>query len=162
MLPLKVFDAQPVIGKRIITLNLQIETMETLSVVITGDRFFYIACSSKSKMGGGQWLFQINAYLNKKKRSPGNTWAFRSRLDAAGISGGYTGEEDTKKYVRVLKNLDISNEDEQARFVDMIGPGTFKNLAMRVRIDGEEVPDTHVSQFLKKLREEYPSLHFVQ
>ena len=108
-------------------MNIQIETMETLSVVITG-----------------------------------NTWAFRSRLDAAGISGGYTGEEDTKKHVRVLKNLDISNEDEQARFVDMIGPGTFKNLAMRVRIDGEEVPDTHVSQFLKKLREERSSLHFVQ
>ena len=125
VLPLKVFDAQPVIGKRIITLNLQIETMETLCVVITG-----------------------------------NTWAFRTRLDAAGISGGYTGDEDTRKYVKVRKNLDVSNEDEQARFVDMIGPGTFKHLAMRVRVEGEEVADTHVSQFLKKLREDYPSLHF--
>ena len=35
-LPLHVFDAQPVMGKRITVMNLQIETDSVLSLVLTG------------------------------------------------------------------------------------------------------------------------------
>ena len=51
--PLKIFEAQPCIGKRIVVLNVQIEDDNLLSILITG-----------------------------------NTWAFRSRLDTFGVSGG--------------------------------------------------------------------------
>ena len=54
-LPLLFFEAQPCVGKRIVTLNMQVESERELSVVITG-----------------------------------NTWAFRQRLDAHGVQGGYT------------------------------------------------------------------------
>ena len=39
VIPLKVFDAQPVMGKRIITLHLQPETSTTMSILVTGNTF---------------------------------------------------------------------------------------------------------------------------
>ena len=61
-LPLGVFEAQPCVGKRIVTLNVQVESETQISVVITG-----------------------------------NTWAFRRRLDAHGVPGGYSEAEDEGK-----------------------------------------------------------------
>ena len=37
----------------------------------------------------------------------GNTWNFRTRLDTFGVSGGYTGTGQDRKYFRVLKNVEF-------------------------------------------------------
>ena len=35
---------------------------------------------------------------------------------------------------RILRSVDVKNEEEAARIIDMIGNAVFKNLAMRVRV----------------------------
>ena len=124
VLPLGIFEAQPVVGKRIVSLNIQIDTPIQISVVITG-----------------------------------NTWSFRSRLDAFGVNGGYIGDDVSRKYFRVLRNVDVSDDAQATRILSLIGEGVFKNLALRVNVDAKPKPDTHVEAFLTKLSE-CPSLHF--
>ena len=74
--PLKIFEAQPCIGKRIVVLIVQIEDDNLLSILITG-----------------------------------NTWAFRSRLDTFGVSGGYqsgTDETERRTYFRVMTAVGVN------------------------------------------------------
>ena len=59
---LGVFEAQPVNGRRIVILHIQIESANILNIMIGG-----------------------------------NTWSFRSRLDAHGVHGMYLGEEGDKQ-----------------------------------------------------------------
>ena len=59
----------------------------------------------------------------------GNTWAFRQRLDAFGVALGYTGENEQRKYYRVLQSLDMTNVEHRQRVLDMLADGVFKNLA---------------------------------
>ena len=126
-LPLGIFDAQPVVGKRIVHLHLQPETAEQMSVLVTG-----------------------------------NTWSFRSRLDAHGVAGAYFAEdggEENRKYYRVLKSIDVADTKQQERVLQMVGDRVFKNLALRVVLDSPPAQDTPVSAFVELLREK-ASLHF--
>lgn len=125
-LPLSIFECQPVVGKRIICLNIQVENESVISVVITG-----------------------------------NTWAYRQRLDAFGVVGGYTDADDKDKraYFRIWKSLDVSDESMQVRFLEMLDNAVFRNLAMRVTVDSPANDDTAVAEFITKLREQ-PSLYF--
>lgn len=124
LLPLHIFEAQPVIGKRITVLNLQLKSTNEIDLVITG-----------------------------------HTWPFRARLDAFGIAGGYTEEENgaARRYYRVWKDIDVAG-DGTNRFMDMLET-VFKNMALRVTLDAAPVPDTHVAAFIDKLREA-PSVFF--
>ena len=125
ILPLAIFECQPCIGKRIVTLNLQIEDECTISVVITG-----------------------------------NTWAFRSRLDTFGVSGGYqTSDDDRRTYYRVLKNVNLEDDGQQERVFSLVGENVFRNLAMRVTVDKVPEADTTCDNFITKLRQ-LPCLHF--
>ena len=123
-LPLRVFDAQPVLGKRIVTLSVQTEKPDHISIVVAG-----------------------------------NTWNFRSRLDDFGVPGSYVGEDADRKYFRVLKDMDVSDEEHRKRILSLIGDGVFRNLAMRVTLDAKPEPDSHVEEFVAILAE-LPSLHF--
>ena len=59
----------------------------------------------------------------------GNTWAFRSQLDAIGAPGAYvTGENDSKSYLRVLKDLKASDDAAVSKVVNMV-TNIFHNLA---------------------------------
>ena len=62
----------------------------------------------------------------------GNTWSFRQRLDAFGVALGYTGEDQARKYFRLLQSQDMTNEEHRKRVLDMLADGVFKNLAMLV------------------------------
>ena len=116
-LPLHIFEAQPVVGKRIITLNLQLDTDSVFDLIITG-----------------------------------HTWPFRARMDAFGITGGYMEDhKETRCYYRVWKQIDVSQDAPKARFLEMLNE-VFKNLALRVTLDREPNPNTHVAAFVEKLR----------
>ena len=118
-LPLHVFHAQPVVGKRITILNLQLCSDTVLDLVITG-----------------------------------HTWPFRAFLDAFGIHGGYQEAEnkENRQYVRVWKDIDISDQDANKRFMEMqVTP--FKGLCLRVVLDREPTQDTDMAQFVEKMRE---------
>ena len=123
-LPLPLFSAQPVIGKKVVCLHLQPESSDTMSIIIQGP-----------------------------------TYVFRSRFDEHGITGGYVGEGDQRKYYRVLKGLVVSNAEEKARVMDMLGDAVFKNLAMRVVVRSEPEEGSDVAQFISELRGVL-SLHF--
>ncbi len=44
----------------------------------------------------------------------GNTWSFRQRLDAFGVALGYTGEDQQRKYFRLLQSQDMTNEEHRS------------------------------------------------
>jgi hypothetical protein len=89
----------------------------------------------------------------------GHIWPFRDRLEAFGIARGYFEDEnsDGRCYYRVWKQIDVAG-DGAGRFMEMLST-VFNNLALRVSLDGVPVPDTHVADFIGKLREK-PSLFF--
>lgn len=117
-LPLHVFHAAPVVGKRVTTLNLQISSETVFDLVITG-----------------------------------HNWPFRKSLDAFGVYGGYQEtENDNRQYVRVWKDIDISDKDTIKRFMEMLETA-FKGLCLRVVLDREPAADTDIANFVGKLRE---------
>ena len=119
VLPLSPFEAQPVAGKRVTLLNLQLNADE---------RLFDLVIS-------------------------GHTWPFRARMDAAGISGGYVegASNETRRYLRVWKDIDSSDEAQQTRFLDML-KDVFNNVLLKVTLDREPTPETHLCAFVEKLR----------
>ena len=50
---------------------------------------------------------------------------FSHQSDAAGIPGGWSGDSDdpNRKYLRVLRDIDCSSEDQRKKFTDMVGDG---------------------------------------
>ena len=128
VIPLHVFEAQPVTGKRITWLNIQIENQDIMSIVITG-----------------------------------NTWPYRQRLDDIGVLGGYHNADDDKekhKYFRVWNQIDVSDEEQQLKFMKMLGDDVFKNLCMRVTLDSYPMPGTAVQKFIDGKLREQPCLFF--
>ena len=121
-LPLGIFEAQPVEGKRIVKLHLQPEDENHLSILVLGQH-----------------------------------WNYRARLDLHGVPGTYFGDEQNRKYVRVLKSINVADKLQQQRVFDMIGEKVFNNLALRVVLDS--VAEQNVAVFVDKLRE-LSSLHF--
>ena len=90
----------------------------------------------------------------------GNTYNFRRRLDAHNVVSGFFVEEGERRYVRVLRGIDVSVGEERQRFLDICGQGVFMNLAMRVTLDLQPEEGSHVAAFIERLRA-VPSLHFV-
>lgn len=91
----------------------------------------------------------------------GNTWAYRSRLDALGVPGAYhegaSGEKD-KTYYRVLKNLHVNADKEK---IFSLLQTCFKNLALRVVVDREPESGSAAAALIQELQE-MPQLHFVK
>ena len=90
----------------------------------------------------------------------GNTYAFRRRLDAHNVGAGFYEEEGARRYVRVLRSLDVSVGEERQRVLDMCGESVFMNLAMRVLVKPPPQEGSAVAAFVERLRA-VPSLHFV-
>ena len=89
-----------------------------------------------------------------------NTYAIRRRLEAHNVGVGFVDDEGGRKYVRVLRSLDVSNEGGRQRILDMCGESVFMNLAMRVLVNPPHEDCSHVAAFVERLRA-VPSLHFV-
>ena len=123
-LPLGIFEAQPVTGKRIVRLHLQPESADTMSILVIGQ-----------------------------------TWNFRTRLDSHGVVGAWYGDDENRKYVRILKSIDVSEEVQQQNVLNMLGDAVFKNLAVRVVVDSEPKAGSDVAMFIARLRK-INSLHF--
>ena len=91
----------------------------------------------------------------------GGTWPFKERFDAFGIRGARAGDdgEDNKQYIRVLLDLDVSEQSSRDRVLGMIGDNVLKNLALRATVDKEPEKDSAVEAFIETLKL-LPSLHF--
>ena len=114
-------EAQPVVGKKITHLNLQLDGDHTLSAIFSG-----------------------------------HTWPYRGRLDAIGVSGGFSPEDDnesgSRKYYRVWKDIDVSDAVQQQKFFSML-QDVFKDVATRVSLDRCPEADTHAGAFVELLRQ---------
>lgn len=122
-LPLGYFEAQPVVGKRCVTLHLEVVDDDTINILIAG-----------------------------------NTWCFRSRLDALSCPGAYHESENGEKtYYRILKSVNATTE--KGRVLDLL-EGCFKRMALRAIVDKEADSSTSAAAaFVSELRE-LPMLHF--
>lgn len=91
----------------------------------------------------------------------GNSFTYKDRLDALGIPGGYHKDVSGKiQYFRVLKDLDVCDEEKKNLVFNMIGSGAFCNLAMRLIMAHEPKMHTAMSDVLAELRA-LPCLHSV-
>ena len=123
-LPLKFFECHPCASKKILTLNVEPTTEQSVSVVVSG-----------------------------------NSFSYRDRLDALGVPGGYhTDAGGAKQYFRVLKDVDVCDEEKKRMIFKMIGSDALCNLAMRLNVASEPPLHTAVSEFLLELRA-LPCLH---
>ena len=116
-LPHGIFECQPCIGKRIISLNLQIDSDTVLSCVITGSTYNF-----RSRLDWRRETIRMRARNGCGCKHTGN---FSHQSDAAGIPGGWSGDSDdpNRKYLRVLRDIDCSSEDQRKKFTDMVGDG---------------------------------------
>ena len=130
VLPLHVFDAQPVVGKRITVMNIQIESATLFSIVITGHTWPWRRRLDEMGISGG--------YCASDATQSGS---------------------EPRKYYRVWKDIDASSEVQRQKFLDVLGEKVFKHLAMRVTIDSPPEPETDVAIFIETLRRQ-PSLFF--
>ena len=122
-LPLGIFEAQPVWGKKVVQMHIQPESADTVSVLMMG-----------------------------------NIWNFRSRLESHGVPGAYYGGDEDRKYTRLMKSIDVSDEAQRQRVFDMTRH-VFKNLAIKVVLDSTPEDESEVAEFVDELRQ-ITSLHF--
>ena len=123
-LPMGIFEAQPVKGKRVVSIFIQPDGPDNVSILVSG-----------------------------------NTWNFRSKLDAHGVSGQYVAEGEKKVYYRIMQNINVSEQGQKDRITQMLGFRVFNNLAVRVIIDTEPDEHTHVGALVSELRA-MPNCHF--
>eukprot|EP00973_Karenia_brevis_P069817 9707026-Karenia_brevis.AAC.1 len=89
----------------------------------------------------------------------GQIWNYRTRLDSHGVPGAWYGSEENRSYVRILKSIDVSEESQQQKVLDMLGDSVFKDLAIRAVVDSPPEEDSDVAMFIARL-EKTNSLHF--
>ena len=155
VLPMQFFEAQPVVGKRVITLYFESADGETLDILFF--RFVY----NPLDIAAFCMLFSgVGKRFSRFVFEAGNSWAFRARLDALGVMGSYHDDGSSKKYYRVLKNL--SPVLDRQKIDELLGNGVFKKLAMRAAVLGSAPKnDSSVGVLIEELRE-VPHLHWVK
>ena len=78
------------------------------------------------------------------------------QLDEHGVKGAYFEEGEQRKYYRLIKSLDVSEEPEK---VQEVLKQVFHNLAMPTTVQGTVAEDSFVASWLVSLKK-IPNLHF--
>ena len=63
-------------------------------------------------------------------------------------------------YYRILKDIELSDEPSKKKITDMLGPGCFNNLAMRVVLDKTPKEGSYVAELVNELKA-LPNSHFL-
>ena len=147
-MPHGIFECQPCIGKRIITLTVE-ENACTPSFSAShsqpycGDAPSPGTCRSNrttsyhvSSLGiritfAHAWTDGVkNVCLREARvRLDATIRCLPRHVDAFGIHGGWDSDGPDRKYLRVLKQMDVSEEDTVSRFVDMVGDAVTDDWA---------------------------------
>ena len=90
----------------------------------------------------------------------GSTWNYRNQFASLNVGGGYANPdaEDKGPYVRTMKDLDVSKEENRERIAEVLD-SVLNNLACRLVVDGEIEEDSPVEHYVSQLRQR-PNLHF--
>ena len=78
-------------------------------------------------------------------------------MDEDESSGGPSADVK-RKYYRLLKSIDVSDEEQSVHVTNIIKE-VFNNMAMKCLVESEPEADSDVKQFIDKLRK-MPNLHF--
>ena len=145
-LPLKWCECQPVIGKKVVTMEATEENPLTLPTTHTRVGPVGVGIVTQVQPVSDQ----VVSFLWM-----GQTWSFRSALDAADIRGAYceaSGEGDNlqtgRQYYRTCQ-VDLAGE--QSKIKDVITE-IFHNLAMRVKVRHAPEEGSAVAALITELR----------
>ena len=72
---------------------------------------------------------------------------------------GNEGAEENLRYIRILPDLDVSEQASRDRVLGLIGENVLKNRAVRVTLDSAPEENTAIAAFIETLKSR-PSLHF--
>ena len=86
----------------------------------------------------------------------GSTYAYKDRLNEAGVGGGRLEQEDGQQgaYYRVVKDVDVSDQANRQKLIAVLD--VFDGLAMQVKITGAEIPkdsNSDTEAFIDRLKE---------
>ncbi len=87
----------------------------------------------------------------------GQTWELKQTFDSLSIPG-YR-DENTGSYYRVMASLDVTQEDNASKIVDLLA-NKMNNLAVRVVIEGPVKRGSHMDAFVQTLRARH-HMHFL-
>ena len=126
-LPLKWAECQPVMGKKLVTMTLQVESETHLSVL----------------WGGNTWSFR------QALDEAGVHGAYHEDDVETTTKEGYT--KSGRRYFRLLKSIDVTSAD--ASKIKSTITDIFHSLAMKVFIEGGPiVEDSPVSEYIDLLK----------
>ena len=135
-LPLKWYECQPVVGKKIVTMTVQVEDENHVSVLFGGNTWAFRQALDEFGVNG--------AYFEEDSETT-------------------TKDGDTKqnrRYFRLLKSVDVSDTEAAAKIKATIEE-IFHCLCMKVSIEGSPVvEDSSVSEYIERELKTMRNLHF--
>ena len=139
-LPLHVFEAQPVKGRKILTLNVQVEDDHVVSLILSGQTWPWRQRLDEFGIRG--------VYVHQEENCNDND----EDVDDT--------ENVQRRYYRVLKNVAVDDAEQERRVFSLL-ENVFNNVVMRVQMDDNAAtnPNTAVGQFIEKLRQK-PNMIF--
>ena len=156
--PLNIFEAQPVTSKRIVTVTVQPESADSVSILMSGNVWVYRArFDAHGVPGSTNYPFSLpisNAVAIVRRFI---------KLHAVGQqlqSPGAHSTDEKKTYYRTLKSIDTSNDEHVKKVLSMFGEDVLKGLAVRVVLDTDPDDNTSAHALVEQLRK-LPQCHFV-
>ena len=143
-LPMAIFEAHPVQGRRILQMVIQVEGDSTASFVFHGATWAFRGAFDEYGVPGAP---------GPTKKEP------RPTRCACHKKTRHPGFKDENGYYRGLQSVDVSSQQGTERVMLVLGDGVLKRTAARVTVDGRATADSPVHAFLRSLRDE-PFLHF--
>jgi hypothetical protein len=131
VLPTSIFAAQPIFGKRIVTMHIEADSANLMNFLLEGNLWPYRTKLEAHGVPG--------AYFEEKDNHDDST--------------------EKRTYYRILREVDVSDTVGKQKVLDMLGKEAFNGLAMRVLVEKEPEDGTHAKGFMDELRE-MPQLHF--
>ena len=161
-LPLKMFEAQPVVGKRIVTIFIQPESGTHVSVLFGGNTWnFRSALDEAGVKGAVLYNIKVSVCVNNRMLCVRGAYLEDEGGDdqqqkQANQNGNQNGG---RKYFRVMRSLDVSSE-EQAKSLQGVLENVFHGLAMKAVVETPPEEDSDVESWINSLKQ-IDCLHFV-
>ena len=151
-LPLKMFEAQPVVGKRVVTMFLQPESGTHVSVLWGGNTWnFRAALDEAGVKGAPRRIILTIAFVHLNVSRDRGAYLEDEGEEQQKSTAQNGNQNSGRKYFRVLRSLDVSVED-QAKTVQGVIENVFHNLAMKCVVGTSPEEDSDVESWINSLK----------
>ena len=136
-LPLKWYESQPVIGKKLVTMTVQVEDEKTCSILGGGNAWAFRQALDENGVSGA-YFEDDSETMTKDGDSKSN-----------------------RRYFRVLKNIDVSAKDGSSDKVKDTIEKVFHNLNMKCSIEGSKLmEESPVADWIEQELKTMQCLHW--